>query len=71
MGILYKIYSRSTMEEDYLLSKRDPESQSHIKMIRRDIHLHDNQALNATCQVADQLIPLFIIEPNLINTAAH
>jgi deoxyribodipyrimidine photo-lyase len=41
----------------------------HIWWIRRDIRLHDNQALQAACQGADQLIPLFIIEPELMDGA--
>jgi deoxyribodipyrimidine photo-lyase len=42
---------------------------THIWWIRRDIRLHDNQALQAACQGADQLIPLFIIEPELMDGA--
>lgn len=43
---------------------------THIWWIRRDIRLHDNQALNAACQNKEQLIPLFIIEPELMDYAA-
>jgi deoxyribodipyrimidine photo-lyase len=42
---------------------------THIWWIRRDIRLHDNQALEAACQGADQLVPLFIIEPELMGGA--
>jgi len=42
---------------------------THIWWIRRDIRLGDNQALQAACQGADQLIPLFIIEPELMDGA--
>ncbi len=31
--------------------------------IRRDLRLTDNQALTAACQAADQVIPLFILDP--------
>jgi deoxyribodipyrimidine photo-lyase len=44
-------------------------SRTHIWWIRRDIRLSDNQALQAACQGADQLIPLFIIEPELMDRA--
>lgn len=43
--------------------------QTHIWWIRRDIRLHDNQALEAACLGADQLVPLFIIEPELMDQA--
>ena len=43
---------------------------THIWWIRRDIRLHDNQALDAALQGADQLVPLFIIEPELMASAA-
>jgi deoxyribodipyrimidine photo-lyase len=45
-------------------------SQTHIWWIRRDVRLHDNQALDAARQGADHLVPLFIIEPNLMESAA-
>ena len=45
-------------------------SQTHIWWIRRDIRLHDNQALEAARQDADYLLPLFIIEPELMDDAA-
>ncbi|MBX3060978.1 MAG: deoxyribodipyrimidine photo-lyase [Anaerolineae bacterium] len=31
--------------------------------VRRDLRLTDNQALTAACQAADQVIPLFILDP--------
>ena len=31
--------------------------------IRRDLRLADNQALMAACQAADQVVPLFIVDP--------
>jgi deoxyribodipyrimidine photo-lyase len=43
---------------------------THIWWIRRDIRLHDNQALEAACQGAEQLIPLFVIEPALMDSSA-
>ncbi|MFW5713902.1 MAG: cryptochrome/photolyase family protein [Brevefilum sp.] len=45
-------------------------SQTHIWWIRRDIRLHDNQTLEAARQEADHLLPLFIIEPELMEEAA-
>ena len=45
-------------------------SQTHIWWIRRDIRLHDNQALAAAIENADNLIPVFIIEPELMSVAA-
>jgi deoxyribodipyrimidine photo-lyase len=45
-------------------------SQTHIWWIRRDIRLHDNQTLEAALQDADHLLPLFIIEPELMDEAA-
>jgi deoxyribodipyrimidine photo-lyase len=43
---------------------------THIWWIRRDLRLHDNQALEAALQGADQVVPLFIIEPELMESAA-
>ncbi len=43
---------------------------SHIWWIRRDIRLQDNSALNAAQSNTDFLIPLFIIEPELMANAA-
>ncbi len=45
-------------------------SKLNLWWIRRDIRLQDNPALEAACQGADFLIPLFIIEPALMNDAA-
>ena len=45
-------------------------SKTNIWWIRRDIRLHDNQTLEAARQDADHLIPLFIIEPDLMDDAA-
>jgi deoxyribodipyrimidine photo-lyase len=45
-------------------------AQTNIWWIRRDIRLQDNPALVAALQNADQLIPLFIIEPDLMTKAA-
>jgi len=45
-------------------------SQTHIWWIRRDIRLHDNQALAAAIENADNLIPVFILEPELMSDAA-
>ena len=42
----------------------------HIWWVRRDIRLQDNQALIAAIKGADQLIPLFILEPELLKNAA-
>ena len=44
--------------------------ETHIWWIRRDIRLQDNQALAAAIQGADHLIPLFILEPELMDNAA-
>ncbi len=41
-----------------------------IWWIRRDIRLKDNQTLQAALKDADQLIPLFIIEPEIMEAAA-
>ncbi len=40
-----------------------------IWWIRRDLRLHDNQALHAALQSADQVIPLFILDPVLLQSA--
>ncbi len=45
-------------------------SQTNIWWIRRDIRLYDNAALNAATQNTEHLIPLFIIEPELMEKAA-
>jgi deoxyribodipyrimidine photo-lyase len=45
-------------------------SQTNIWWIRRDIRLEDNQTLHAALKNADKLIPLFIIEPELMGEAA-
>ena len=45
-------------------------TQTHIWWIRRDIRLEDNQALDAALQGAERLVPLFIIEPDLMANAA-
>ena len=45
-------------------------SETHIWWIRRDIRLQDNQALTAAIKGADHLIPLFILEPELMDHAA-
>ncbi len=45
-------------------------SQTNVWWIRRDVRIHDNEALDSARQHADQLIPLFIIEPNLMDNAA-
>ncbi len=45
-------------------------TQTNIWWIRRDIRLHDNPSLTAALENADQLIPLFIIEPGLMDKAA-
>ncbi|MBG0786184.1 MAG: deoxyribodipyrimidine photo-lyase [Anaerolineaceae bacterium] len=44
--------------------------ETHIWWIRRDIRLQDNQALTAAIRGADHLIPLFILEPDLMDRAA-
>jgi len=41
-----------------------------IWWIRRDLRLSDNPALSAAVRNAEQVIPLFIIDPNLVN-ATH
>jgi deoxyribodipyrimidine photolyase len=45
-------------------------SQTNIWWIRRDIRLHDNQALDATWENTDELLPVFIIEPELMASTA-
>jgi len=42
----------------------------HLWWIRRDLRLRDNPALTAAQQGADRLIPLFILEPELLSQAA-
>ena len=37
--------------------------------IRRDLRLHDNPALHAALQAADQVIPLFVLDPGLLNSS--
>jgi len=43
---------------------------TNIWWIRRDIRLHDNQALTAAVENCDHFVPLFIIEPELMENAA-
>ena len=45
-------------------------NQTNIWWIRRDIRLYDNAALNAAIQNTEHLMPLFIIEPELMEKAA-
>ncbi len=45
-------------------------SQTNIWWIRRDIRLNDNQTLHAALEDAESLVPLFIIEPELMAEAA-
>jgi len=45
-------------------------SQTNIWWIRRDIRLNDNQTLHTALEGADYLVPLFIIEPELMADAA-
>ena len=45
-------------------------SETHIWWIRRDLRLQDNPALTEAIKGADQLIPLFILEPQLMQNAA-
>jgi len=45
-------------------------SQINIWWIRRDIRLNDNQTLHAALEGAEYLVPLFIIEPELMAEAA-
>jgi deoxyribodipyrimidine photo-lyase len=45
-------------------------TKTNIWWIRRDIRLHDNQTLHAAIQEADHLVPLFVIEPELMSEAA-
>jgi deoxyribodipyrimidine photo-lyase len=39
-----------------------------IWWVRRDLRLTDNQTLSAARQAADQVIPLFILDPALLNS---
>ena len=39
-----------------------------IWWVRRDLRLHDNQALEAALDTAEQVIPLFILDPALLNS---
>jgi len=45
-------------------------AQTRIWWVRRDIRLQDNQALDAALQDAEGLVPLFILEPDLLQNAA-
>jgi len=45
-------------------------TKTNIWWIRRDFRLYDNQTLDAAIKGADHLIPLFIIEPELMSDAA-
>lgn len=44
-------------------------TQTHIWWVRRDIRLQDNQTLQAALNGAQYLIPLFVIEPALMDSA--
>ena len=39
-----------------------------IWWLRRDLRLHDNQALQAALAAANTIVPLFIIDPALLNS---
>ena len=41
-----------------------------IWWIRRDLRLKDNQALAAALREADQVIPVFILDPGLVHSPA-
>ena len=43
---------------------------THIWWIRRDLRLQDNPALTAALQGAQTLLPLFILEPEMLSKAA-
>jgi deoxyribodipyrimidine photo-lyase len=43
---------------------------THIWWIRRDLRLQDNPALTAAIEGAQQLLPLFILEPEMLSKAA-
>jgi deoxyribodipyrimidine photo-lyase len=45
-------------------------SQTHIWWIRRDIRLVDNPVLDAAVRGADTLVPLFVLDPELMDSAA-
>jgi len=42
-----------------------------IWWIRRDLRLHDNRALRHARECADSVIPLFILDPNLLESRYH
>jgi deoxyribodipyrimidine photo-lyase len=53
-----------------LIKKGAHMTRTNIWWIRRDFRLHDNPSLTAAVKDAASLIPLFIIEPALMQTAA-
>ncbi len=40
-----------------------------IWWIRRDVRLSDNQALHASLAASDRVVPLFVLDPALINSS--
>ncbi len=40
-----------------------------IWWVRRDLRLHDNQALHAAASSAEQVIPLFILDDRLLKAS--
>lgn len=46
-------------------------SQTALWWIRRDLRLTDNQALQAACAAAPNVIPLFVLDPNLLTWRYH
>ena len=39
-----------------------------IWWIRRDLRLHDNQALDAAVRAGQEVIPLWVFDPTLVNS---
>ena len=33
---------------------------------RRDLRVHDNKALHAACQHSDRVIPVFVLDPDIL-----
>ncbi len=42
-----------------------------VLMFTRDLRLHDNPALHLACRTAEQVIPIFVLDPALVPMAPH
>ncbi len=48
-----------------------PERPPVVWWVRRDLRLHDNRAIAAALAAAETVIPLFVLDPHILNSATH